>query len=96
MSAEQQLAHMTKALDLTSDQQMQIKPILAAHQQSMMQLHEDTSLSQDDKHTKMEALNTDTHSKIEAILNDTQKAKFEKMMARREGQWQHTGSQQPQ
>ncbi len=96
MSPDQQLAHMTKALNLTDDQQTQIKPLLVAHQQSLMQLHEDQSTSHEDKRTKMEALNTETHSKIEAILNDTQKAKFEKMMAHREGQWQHGGSEQPQ
>ncbi len=91
MSPDEQLAHMTKALDLSGDQQTQIKPLLAAHQQQVMQLHEDQSLSREDKHAKMEALNTDTHTKIEAVLNDTQKAKFEKMMARREEHMEHGG-----
>jgi Spy/CpxP family protein refolding chaperone len=93
MSPDKQLEHMTKALDLTADQQAQIKPLLEAHQQQAMQLRQDTSISQDDKHTKMQALNTDTHTKIEAVLTDTQKAKFEKMQQHHEGQWQHGGGQ---
>jgi len=78
-SPDKQLEHLTKTLNLTSDQQMQIKPILENQQQQMMQLHQDTSLSRDDKMAKAKSLHADTTGKIEAVLNDQQKQKYEAM-----------------
>jgi protein CpxP len=84
MSPEEQLNHLTKALSLSSDQQAQIKPILDNAHQQAMQLHQDQSLAQQDRFTKMQALHQDTNTKIEAVLNDTQKQKFEEMQAKRQ------------
>ncbi len=88
MNADDQLAHMTKRYKLTADQQSQIKPILEAQQQSMMQMHSDTSMSRQDKMAKMQSMREDNKSKIEAVLTDDQKQKFEadqaKMQQRRQ------------
>ena len=89
MSPEERLNHLTKALDLSADQQAQIKPILENAQQQAMQIHQDQSLAQQDRHAKMEALRQDTHSKIEAVLTDAQKQRFEEMQSKRQ---QHMGS----
>jgi Spy/CpxP family protein refolding chaperone len=89
MTTEEQLAHMTRALNLTSDQQTQIKPLLDARRQQMMAIHQDQSLSREDRMGKMKTLDDDTHSKIAAVLNDEQKAKFEKMAERREHNMDH-------
>jgi periplasmic protein CpxP/Spy len=82
MNPDAQLQHLTKALDLTADQQAQLKPILENAHQQMMQVHEDQSLSQQDRHAKMQSIHADTKSKIEGVLNDTQKQKFEAMQER--------------
>ncbi len=82
MNPDEQLKHLTRQLDLTADQQAQIKPLLESQQQQAMQLHQDQSLSQQDRHSKMMAIHTDTRSKIEAVLNDTQKQKYEAMQAK--------------
>lgn len=79
MNADAQLAHMTKALNLTPDQQSQIKPILQDRDQKMQTLWQNQSLSREDRHTQMQAIQQDTHSRIEAVLNDEQKQKFESM-----------------
>lgn len=88
MNPDRQLAHLTKALDLTSDQQAQIKPILVDRQQQMRSLFQDQTLSRQDKRAKAQSIQQDTQTKLEAALNDTQKQKFEamraKMQARRE------------
>ncbi len=89
MTTDQQLEHMTKALNLSSGQQTQIKPLLDARRQQMMQMHQDQSLSREDRMTKFKALDDDTHVKIEAVLDDKQKAKFEKMQERREEHMEH-------
>lgn len=91
MSPDEQLARMTKTLNLTPDQATQIKPILLDRQQQMEALHQDQSMSQEDKMAKMKSLRADSNTKIEAVLNDTQKQQFEQMQAR-----QQQRMQQPQ
>jgi protein CpxP len=88
MDPDRQLAHLTKALDLSADQQAQIKPILMDRQQQMQALFQDQTLSRQDKRAKAQAIQQDSRTKLEAALNDQQKQKFEemraKMQARRE------------
>jgi len=79
MNPDKQLEHLTKTLNLTSDQQTQIKPILESQQQQMMALHQDSSLSRDDKMAKAKSLHADTTSKIEGVLTSDQKQKYEAM-----------------
>jgi periplasmic protein CpxP/Spy len=82
MDPDMQLKHMTKQLDLSADQQSQIKPILQSRQQQMQALWQDQSVSREDRHAKMQSIQQDTSSKIEAVLNDTQKQKYEAMQSR--------------
>lgn len=82
MDPDRQLQHMTRALDLTADQQSQIKPILVDRQQKMEAMFQDQSLSQEDRRAKMQSIRQDTRSRIEAVLNDQQKQKFESMEQR--------------
>ena len=90
MNPDAQLQHLTKALDLTADQQTQVKPILENRDAQAKQLWQDQSLSQQDRHTKMEAIHQDANTKIEAVLNDTQKQKFAQMQTRMQ-QHEHGG-----
>lgn len=85
MDAEGQLKHLTEALDLTTDQQAQLKPILAARDQQRQQIFADQSLADADRHTKMKAMQDATRGKIETVLTDTQKQKFEAMQANMHG-----------
>lgn len=102
MDPDQQLQHMTRQLDLSADQQSQIKPLLVDRQQKMQALFQDQSLSREDRRAKMQSIRQDTQSKIEAVLNDQQKQKFEAMQERGRGRRGENGpppdgsSQQPQ
>ena len=103
MNPDAQLRHLTKELDLTSDQQNQIKPILQNQDQQAQQIWQDQSLSQADRHSKMKAIHDDSRTKIEAVLNDTQKQKYEALQAKmQEHMHQHMqegqapAAQQPQ
>lgn len=82
MSPDRQLAHLSKTLDLSSDQQAQIKPILQDRQQKMQALWQDQSLSRQDRRAKAQAIQQDSQTKLEAALNDQQKQKFEEMRAK--------------
>lgn len=88
-SAERQLRHMTKALNLTADQQQQILPILQDRNQQMKALHDNTSLSPQDRRDQARSIMQNTHQKIEAVLNDTQKQQFEQMMQQRRDHWKN-------
>jgi periplasmic protein CpxP/Spy len=89
---DEQVARMTKRYNLSSDQQAQIKPILANQQQQMQALRQDSSLSQNDKMAKMKSIHEDSSSKIQAVLNDSQKQKFAQDQARRQQQMQERGA----
>ena len=66
-----------------SDQVAQITPILADRQQKMQNLRADNSLSNQDRHTKAQAIIQDSNSKIEAVVSEAQKQQFEQMLAQR-------------
>ncbi len=79
MDPAKQLAHLTKTLSLTPDQQAQIKPILEDRDQQAMALHSDTSLSQQDKMAKMKGIHESSDAKIQGVLNDQQKQQYAAM-----------------
>jgi protein CpxP len=82
MNPDRQLEHMTKVLNLSADQQAQIKPILQDRQQKMQALWQDQSVARQDRRAKAQAIQKDTRSRIEAVLNDQQKQQFESMRQR--------------
>jgi len=90
-----QAAHLGDKLGLTGDQVAQIKPILADRSQKMQTLRTDSSLSQDDRHAKAQAIMQDSNSKIEALLTDAQKQQFEQLLAQRHNH-QHNRQASPQ
>jgi hypothetical protein len=89
MNPDRQLAHLTKTLNLSSDQQNQIKPILVDRQQKMQALWQDQSLSRQDRRSKAVAVQQDTKTRLEAALNDQQKQQFEELQAKMQAHRQH-------
>jgi Spy/CpxP family protein refolding chaperone len=83
-SVDERVQHMTKALNLSSDQQTKVRSILQDQQSQMMSLKQASSMSQQDKHAKFEQIHQNTHQKIRDVLNDDQKAKFDQMAERHE------------
>jgi hypothetical protein len=67
----------------------------------METLHQDSSLSQQDRHTKMMDIHKTGDAQIRALLDSTQQKKWDEMQARREqwGQGHHgppdAGDRQP-
>jgi len=93
MSVDEQLEHLSKALNLTDDQKSQIKPILEDRHQQMESIHSDSSLSPEDRRSKMRSVMEDSNTKLRAVLNDDQKSKFDEMQSRmRERRERHGGA----
>lgn len=96
MTADQRLQHMTKQLNLSDAQQQQIKPILENEEKQMQTLHQDSSLSQQDRMSKTMQIRQDTSSQIKPILNSDQQQKYEQMMSRQGHGHGGPGQNQPQ
>ena len=87
---------LTKQLNLTSDQQTKVQDILQSEHSQMETLHQDSSLSQQDRHAKMMDIRKTGDTQIRALLDSTQQKKWDEMQAKRE-QWGHNGQKgQPQ
>ena len=79
MTPEQHLQMLSEKLNLTDDQKAKIKPILEGQAQQMKAIHEDTSLSEDQKKAKKKALHDSLREQINAVLTPEQQAKFKQM-----------------
>ncbi|MGO9339933.1 MAG: hypothetical protein ACLPY1_20730 [Terracidiphilus sp.] len=97
-NSERELQQLTERLQPTTDQQTQVKGLLAERRQKMEELRKSSSGSDASgqavppSREQMEAIRNDTDTKISALLNDDQKAKFaawqqerKARMQRREG-----------
>ena len=95
MDPDRQLAHLTQELNLTADQQTQIKPMLVDRQQKMQALMENQSLSQDDRRQQAHTIMQSSNKNIKSVLNDDQKQKFDAMIERAHRQYQGGGAGAP-
>jgi protein CpxP len=92
----QRTQELTKKLKLTSDQQAKVQDILQSEHSQMETLHQDSSLSQQDRRTKMMDIRKNSDMQIRALLDSTQQKKWDEMQANREqwGQGRHHGAPQ--
>jgi protein CpxP len=83
----QRTERLTKELKLTSDQQPKVLDILKSEQSKMQDLRSDSSVSQDDRRSKMMDIHKASDDQIRALLDANQQKKFDEMQSKR-GQWQ--------
>ena len=83
-SIDQELAHLTKDLELTSQQQQQVRPLLEEHHDKIQALlDKNPTASRQQLGPEIHAISDETHNKIHALLTDHQK-ELEKAMLQRE------------
>jgi Spy/CpxP family protein refolding chaperone len=98
-SVDDQIKHLTQKLSLTDDQQTKLKPILEDQRKQMEQIHNDSSLSREDRFSKMQQVRASSDTQIKAVLNDDQQKKFDKMREEQRShmRWgQGPGGQKPE
>lgn len=78
---DRQLEMLTRKLNLTTDQQTQVKAIQEDTAKQMMAVRNDTSLSQTDRRSKMMDIRKSSQDKIRGVLTDDQKTKYDQMQA---------------
>jgi periplasmic protein CpxP/Spy len=77
-----------KQLNLTSDQQGKVLDVLKSEQSQMQSLHSDTSMSEEDRHSKMMDIHKTSNDQIRALLTPDQQKKFDEIQSRHE-HWGH-------
>jgi protein CpxP len=83
-SIDQELARLTKDLELTPEQQKQVRPLLQKHHDRIQALlDKNPTASRQQLGPQIHAISDDTHHEIHALLTDHQK-ELEKAMQQRE------------
>ncbi len=82
---QERLDNLAKELNLTDEQKGKIRPILEEEHKQMQALRDDTSLSREDRRTKMMAIRDKSNTDIKAVLNPDQQKKYEEMMEKMRG-----------
>jgi len=91
-SVDDQVKHMAKKLNLSDDQQAKLKPILEDQRKQMEQIRDDSSLSREDRFSKMKSVHENSAAQIKTLLNEDQQKQFDKMQAERR---EHMGGRGP-
>jgi protein CpxP len=97
-SVDDQIKHLSKKLNLSDDQQAKLKPILEDQRKQMEAIHSDTSVSREDRFSKMQALRQSSDSQIKGVLNEEQQKNFDKMRAEQQDRmksWRRGGDNAP-
>jgi periplasmic protein CpxP/Spy len=83
-SIDQKLAQLTKDLELTPEQQQQVRPLLDEHHDRIQALlDKNPKASRQELSPQIHAISDETHRKIHALLTDHQR-ELEKAMLHRE------------
>jgi periplasmic protein CpxP/Spy len=89
---QKQAARLTKRLGLTDDQTTKITTILQNQQQQISTVRSDSSLSKDDRHSKMQSIRQDTDTQINGVLTPDQQTKYAQMKQEMMQRMQNKGS----
>jgi periplasmic protein CpxP/Spy len=82
-SIDQELAHLTKDLELTPEQQRQVRPLLDQHHDKIQALlDKNPKASRQELGPQIHAISDETHRQIHALLNDHQRELEKAMQAR--------------
>ncbi len=83
LTPEQELGNLTKALQLSSEQQGKLKPVLEERHAQLMHMQEDKGLSREQKMAHMKQVDEGANAKVLGILNGEQKTKYQAMIEQR-------------
>jgi protein CpxP len=78
-SPDAHLQMLTEKLNLTDEQRTKLKPILQDQSQQQQAVHDDTSLSPEQKTAKMKSIHASFRDQISAVLTPEQQAKLKEM-----------------
>ena len=77
---QKQVERLAKRLQLTSEQQSQLLPIVSQRAEQAKAIRNDTTLSPTDRRAKLRDLRQDSEAQIKNVLTDTQKQQYDAMV----------------
>jgi protein CpxP len=80
--SKRQLAHLSKKLKLTSDQELRVRAILSECDRQIDLIRGSQSLSDDAKSARIRTTVADSNQMVESVLDGRQKQKFEDVLSR--------------
>ncbi len=86
---QKQAARLAKKLGLNDDQSAKITAIMQDRQQQLTAARGDSSLSPQDRRTKMHSIQQDTDSQINAVLTPDQQKQYATMKQNMMNRWQN-------
>lgn len=86
-SPEAHVQMLSEKLNLSEDQKTKLKPIFQDQEQQLKAVHDDASLTPEQKTAKKKAIHETTHDQINAVLTPEQQEKFKAM--KKEGMEKH-------
>lgn len=88
---------MGKRLNLSADQQTKVQDILKSEQSQMVSVHQDASLSEQARRSKMMDIHKTSNDQIRALLNPDQQKKWDEVQAQQQQRMQghHPGGDAP-
>ena len=78
-SVDEHLQTLSEKLNLTDDQKAKLKPILQDQMQQIKAVHQDSSLSPEQKRAKVKSVRESFHEQVNAVLTPEQQTKFKQM-----------------
>jgi periplasmic protein CpxP/Spy len=90
-SVDDQVNRLSENLNLSDSQKTQARTILQDQRDKMSALRQDTSLSREDRHSKMMEIHQTTAGQIRGLLNEDQQKKYDAMEQERQQEMQSHG-----
>jgi periplasmic protein CpxP/Spy len=87
---------LSQELNLTADQQAKMKPIFQQARAQGKTIHQDASLTKEQKMAKMKELHQTTMAQMNEILTPEQQAQWKQLREQRRAQWQQRHQQMQQ
>ncbi len=87
---------LSQELNLTADQQAKIKPIFQQARAQGKTIHQDASLTKEQKMAKMKELHQTTMAQMNEILTPEQQAQWKQLREQHRAQWQQRHQQMQQ
>ena len=84
-NSQKEIAHLTKALNLTPDQAAKVEPILADRDQKVAALQSDTTLTEDARRQQMKAIHKASEQQLDAVLTPDQREQMKSLHHEHEG-----------
>jgi periplasmic protein CpxP/Spy len=84
LDPQRRTERLTRHLSLTSEQQGKVLEIFKSAKSQMEAVHSDSSLSPEDRHSKMMEIHKSTDGQIRSLLDSTQQQKWDAMRTRQE------------